>query len=536
MISPLQECFAEPLHDLGEDDARLRGIFTPESERGAARNGVTAQFLENAHEYHERYGNLEGFRTLMSRLLAGIAGDADTRFILDIGSGSGNTVIPLLDLYPGAFVIATDISPQLLLILREFLEARPQYEGRYGLVCMDVNNDCFRPGAFDLAVGSAILHHLVDPRLVLRTCASALVPTGRALFIEPFESGHGVLRIAYRDVLAEAQRRGATGPGFEMLERMVVDHEARLRDKSDPIFSVLDDKWYFTRAYFEDATGGPEWSECRIEALNSDETPIADHAREELRLGIGAPESALPQWAWEKIRLHDGFFSREAKRDLIFEGAVILRRGEGAALNVPGKKRSGWWWNPEQSGRGFFIDFDAAAPRVACCAYEDEGKPSWSIHDSALLDVPGEGRQVGLQLAGATLQLEAQHAAHPGGRHTGWWVDHQQRDASSIIVEHLGERVMAAALASDGWSLVVASRGRGNDFNGEWLRFTGGQTLSGPYRAPASSRALGRASLTWTGDGFLVALLPDGTRRIYRRLGSDESPPQNLRSTEKCAS
>src|SRR5450432_48133 len=245
MISALQQRFAEPLLDLGDDDPRLRGIFTPQSERGAAKTGVTSQFLENAGEYHERYGNVEGFRTLIGRLLGGAAETGSERFILDIGSGSGNSVIPLLDLYPGAFVVAIEISPQLLVILRDFLEAKPEYRGRFGLVCMDANHDPFRPGAFDLVVGAYILHHIVDPRRVLRACASALRPGGTALFIEPFELGHGVLRIAYRRILADPRRSRRHVQGFAMLERMIVDHEVRLRDKSDPIFDVLDDKWYF---------------------------------------------------------------------------------------------------------------------------------------------------------------------------------------------------------------------------------------------------------------------------------------------------
>ena len=49
-------------------------------------------------------------------------------------------------------LIATDISPQLLAILRDYLEARPQYAGRYALACMDATNNRFRAGVFDLIV------------------------------------------------------------------------------------------------------------------------------------------------------------------------------------------------------------------------------------------------------------------------------------------------------------------------------------------------------------------------------------------------
>lgn len=535
MNPTLQELFAEPLRDLGDDDPRLRAILTPESERGARRAGVTAQFLENAGEYHKRYNNVEWFRYLIPRALGG--GDATIRVILDIGSGSGNSVIPLLDLYPQAFVVATDISPQLLLILREFLEARPQYRGRYGLVCMDANNDRFRPGAFDLAVGAAILHHIVDPRRVLRACASALRPGGCAVFFEPFELGHGVLRIAYRRILAEAARRRESGPGFEMLRRMIIDHEARLRDKDDPIFERMDDKWYFTRAYFDAATGGPEWEECRVAAINGDQTPLIDQARMELRLGLGADESALPAWAWETLREHQAWFSRDARRDLIFDAAVVLRRSSLTVTGDANAARRGWWWNPAESGRGFFVECDAGAPRAACCLYGDGGEPEWSIAGAPALRVSRAGRSLELRLEGTTLQLEPQHADIPGhDARTGWWVEDSAAPATSIVVECLGERLMAALLAPDGWALIVGGRRNAQRYDGDWLRFTGGQTLGGAYRPPNPPRVIGTGRLAWADEECLVALLPDGHRGIYRRLRAGEPAPQNLRSTEKCAS
>ena len=528
----LQALFREPLRDLGADDPRLRGILAPVSERGAARTGVTAQFLENAAEYHARYGgNVEWFRRLIGDALG--PDDGTVRVVLDVGSGSGNSVIPLLELYPDAFVVATDISPQLLAILRELLEARPAYRGRYGLVSMDANHDRYRCGAFDLAVGAAILHHIVDPRRVLGACASALRPGGRALFIEPFEPGHGVLRVAYRRILAEAKRRGERGPGFEMLRRMVVDQEARLRDKSDPIFATLDDKWYFTRSWFEAATRGPEWEECRVSAINGIDTPLVDEARTELRLGLGADESALPKWAWETIREHQAGFSREAWHDLILEGTIVLRRSALAAGGEADTPRHGWWWNRAESGRGFFVEIGPL--RAACCVYGDDGEPRWCAVGSEALRA--DARSLELRVEGTVLRLEPQHADTPVvDARTGWWIEDTPRPSASIVVECLGERLMAALLGPEEWTLMIGIRRDAQRYDGDWLRFTGGQALGQAYRAPNPPRVLGPGRLSWADEECLVALLPDGRRGIYRRLGADESAPQNFRSTEKCAS
>ncbi|MGZ5097931.1 MAG: class I SAM-dependent methyltransferase [Usitatibacter sp.] len=537
MDSSLQELFRERLRDLGDDDPRLRGILAPQAERGARKSGVTAQFLDNADEYHRRYNNVEWFRLVIRKMLAEAPGNEGTRFILDIGSGSGNSVIPLLDLYPQAYVVATDISPQLLLILREYLEARPEYRGRYGLVCMDANNDHYRPGAFDLAVGAAILHHIIAPQRVIDACASALRPGGSALFIEPFEVGQGVLRIAYRQILAEAARRRERGPGFKMLERMIVDHSARLRDKADPIFQVMDDKWVFTRTFFEAAAAGPLWEQCRIHAINGDLTPMVDQTRMILQLGIGADESALPAWAWDRIREHEGFFSRDGRRDMIFEGAVVLRRSAQPAARADGAnaRGTGWWWNPAEPGRGFFVEFQGDSAQCACCIYDDEGEPAWRVLGPPALDLSGAAPALRVKLGASSLALQPQNAMLAHDSRTGWWVEDSTTPSSSIVVEGLGERLMAALLAPDGWALLVGSRHWPQAYSGDWLRFSGGQRLSGPYRAP-QSRTLGPGKLGWADDDCLVALLPDGRRRIYRRLAAGEAAPQNLRSTEKCAS
>jgi hypothetical protein len=60
--------------------------------------------------------------------------------------------------------------------------------------------------------------------------------------------------------------------------------------------------------------------------------------------------------------------------------------------------------------------------------------------------------------------------------------------------------------------------------------------MGAAYRAPDAPRTLGPGRIAWADEECLVALLPDGRRRIFRRLAADDAAPQNLRSTEKCAS
>ena len=133
-------------------------------------------------------------------------------------------------------------------------------------------------------------------------------------------------------------------------------------------------------------------------------------------------------------------------------------------------------------------------------------------HQSA----PGDkSSAIALQATQDTSVLDWPNVHAPDAR-TGWWTE--DGADSAIVVEGLGERVAAALLAPDGWSFLSASRRAGHSFVGDWLRFTGGQTITGVYRAPAAPEALGEARLFWVDQRCLVAHLPDGRRRFYSPL------------------
>jgi SAM-dependent methyltransferase len=322
----VEDVFAEPLVDLGDDDARFRGILTPASAVGAAKVGVTAQFLDNAEHYHQAYLNVEYWRWLIDNALAAAHDLGEPRTIIDIGSGSGNSVLPLADRFPAATIVATDISPQLLAILRDFVVKRPDGGARFGLVAADAAAANYRPGVADLAVGAAILHHILDPALVVASCHRALRPGGWAIFFEPFEAGNAILKLSYQRVLAQASKGERQSPGLKFLERMVADYVVRARPRSDPIFRELDDKWMFTRAYFERLRDEQGWAELIVYPLCVSATPLRDQAAVHLKLGAALPPEALPAWAWAILDETDAGLSADLKREWMQEGAVLLRK------------------------------------------------------------------------------------------------------------------------------------------------------------------------------------------------------------------
>jgi ubiquinone/menaquinone biosynthesis C-methylase UbiE len=322
----LAAVFAEPLVDLGAETPAFDEIYTPSSFHGATKVGVTAQFLDNAEQYHRSHFDTGYWNFLLGNALAAAGNPEAPRRIIDIGSGSGNSVIPLADRFPSAEIVATDISPQLLVILRDFLRTRPDGNQRFGLVCVDAMAARYQPEVADLAVGAAILHHILEPARALASCLRALAPGGWAIFFEPFEAGNTLLKFAYRSVVAAASSAERATPGFVFIERMLKDYKQRERPGSDPIYLELDDKWMFTRTYFERIRAAQGWAELITYALNVSPTGLRDQATVHLRLGAGLTAEALPAWAWSAIDEADASISDDLRKEMGQEAAVLLRK------------------------------------------------------------------------------------------------------------------------------------------------------------------------------------------------------------------
>jgi SAM-dependent methyltransferase len=327
------------LVDLGDfGSPALAGILTPRAELGAVKTGITDQFLEDAKAYHERYFAASYFKVHIENAIRGRLA-SDPSVILDIGSGSGNSVLPCLELFPGARIVATDLSENLLAILRDHVKADPASAERLTLVAVDVTKPYFDAGKVDLAVGAAILHHLIDPAACIRQACGALRPGGMAVFFEPFEGGNALLRLAYEQILL--MDRQAEHLGIEHVPAAPANwfhgiaDDLRRRagtDKSDPWFQQIDDKWLFTRSYFEDVARSLDGISVEIEPLNSSDRLYSMQTWVNLRLVFGVSDEEvtqlLPGWAWDVLRRYDEELSPELRRDIPVEARVIFSRRE----------------------------------------------------------------------------------------------------------------------------------------------------------------------------------------------------------------
>ena len=72
-------------------------------------------------------------------------------------------------------------------------------------------------------------------------------------------------------------------------------------------------------------------------------------------------------------------------------GAVAIERqpfvpGGLTAAPQAGLPESGWWWNPAESGRGFFIEWQNGVVDIAGYMYDEAGNPTWYISAGATPD------------------------------------------------------------------------------------------------------------------------------------------------------
>ena len=316
---------------LRRDDGAVL-VWTIEDQGSTA--AITDQFKANAEEYHRRYAHSAHFERLFRQGIeaTGIT-VAEAPLILDLGSGSGvNSIVPCQRIFPGARMVATDLSAELLAMLGAYAADEGRLEGGAAdaIVCvrMDAMSALVAPGVFDLVTGASILHHLQDPQAGLTAAARALKPGGHAIFFEPF-NGWGIMRLGFQWILAEAALRGEPlDPAIDTLLRATIaDIAARSDPDTDTIaFRHMDDKWLFSRAAIEDMAREAGFARARFKPHGAHPTLYRDMGAVQLRLGTGQGDLAFPAWATAILAEVDAAFTRDAKRELMMEGTIVLTK------------------------------------------------------------------------------------------------------------------------------------------------------------------------------------------------------------------
>ena len=305
------------------------GVLVWSIEDQASTATITDQFKANAEEYHRRYAASDHFEKLFRQGLDGTGITiAERPLILDLGSGSGvNSVVPCRRLFPGAKMVATDLSGELLAMLADYVLAEGAADE---VVCvkMDAMSEIVSPGAFDLVTGASILHHLDSPEQGVAAAGRALKAGGHAIFFEPF-NGWAIVRLAFERILAEATLRGeALDPPVEQaLAGLVGDIAARSDpDVTDPAFRALDDKWLFSRTRVREMARAAGFESVRFVPHNTHATLYRDIAAVHLRLATGRGDLVMPDWAMAILDSFDAAIAAHAKQEQMLEATIVLTK------------------------------------------------------------------------------------------------------------------------------------------------------------------------------------------------------------------
>lgn len=319
-----QSLFNQPLLDLGEhENTAFAGVLSPRDEIGAVRQGVNSVFLENAEDYYARYQGFSYWRGLLEDILSKIEVTSPD-VIVEYGCGFGNATLPMLDLFPQARVLASDISPNLLAILCRLIETRSLAD-RCAPIAMDALKPYVREGVADLVFGAAILHHLTRPQDFIASAMRVLKPGGYAFFFEPLEGGNAMLLHIIREILLEAERRGEWNHPLYCLKRLAEDVRPQVF-RGGPDWAERDDKWAFPRSMLDRMAHEAD-AEVRVIPLHDNVGQFRRHLTYALETYVSVPRKDVSEWVWDLIdRFDKDTFSPEMLVDLALEGCIVFRK------------------------------------------------------------------------------------------------------------------------------------------------------------------------------------------------------------------
>lgn len=187
--------------------------------------------------------------------------------ILDVGCGLGDITAGLVQ-SPGVAdsdVYAFDHSIQSLRRAAESI--RPQNGNRVFFSAQDASRLCFAPGSFNIALGSAVLHHLVDPAAFLAQLRPLISTGGVAVFSEPFFNGYfwptAILKRTIEELRVEINQPDLGLSGFILeLVSFMARHEGDCADVE--ALESHTDKHFFQDAYILSAAAKAGFRSVRL--------------------------------------------------------------------------------------------------------------------------------------------------------------------------------------------------------------------------------------------------------------------------------
>src|SRR5579862_3555570 len=210
----------------------------------------------------------------------------------------------------------------------------------------------------------------------------------------------------------------------------------------------------------------------------------------------------------------------------------------GVAYAAP---QTGWYWNPDESGRGFFVESHDGVTFIGAYLYDTDGHATWFVAGGPNADpynytgdlynktggqtlfsdyvAPGNAVVVGqisvhfsddthgtVTWSGGVVHIERQIFGSGDAAFqplSGWWWNPDE-SGSGFSVEVQGNNIFIVGFMYDDSGRPVWYYSAGammtdpTTYHGDVLQFANGQTLGGPYHPPGVPTRVGTLDIEFT--------------------------------------
>ena len=248
---------------------------------------------------------------------------------------------------------------------------------------------------------------------------------------------------------------------------------------------------------------------------------------------------------------------------------AVLALSAPAYAVVP---QTGWWWNPNASGTGFFIEQQNNTLFMTAFLYASNGQATWNLSLGPTGGSTYSG-QVTTYCCGQTLTgayqanqgtaspgnvsitfTDSQHATMtwPGGTmaiqrlsfsatsvpappqagspQSGWWWNPNE-SGRGWAIEIQGSAIFAGGFMynTDGspiWYLATGGMQSPTLYQGQWNQYCCGQTLGGAYQPNRLQGSAASTTIQFTSPTTAVITLPGGRQTTIQRFNFGGSTPE----------
>jgi len=231
--------------------------------------------------------------------------------------------------------------------------------------------------------------------------------------------------------------------------------------------------------------------------------------------------------------------------------AALLVLSFGLCGVVHAAPQTGWWWNPGESGRGFFVESHDGITFIGAYLYESDGHATWYVAGGANADSynytgPLYNMSRGQTLFGSyvpavgpntvgTITVHFSDDTHgtvtwPGGTvaiereifgtgdaafqpDNGWWWNADEGGSGYSLEVQGGNLFLVGFMYDDAgravWYFSAGPMSSPTTYHGDVLQFAGGQTLAGAYQPPGNPTKVATLDITFTAENDATATFTD---------------------------